>query len=115
MSVASHEEAAKAHEEVQNFDGNATEHHKAKFSHEFIGAACGFAAMKAYEEHEKKKGKPVNHAVALELFTGLASAAVDKLFESKGFDFLDREKAKQHAKKQTEELAKQEGKIPPPP
>lgn len=35
---------------------------------------------------------------------GIAGGEVDKLFETKGLDFLDREKAKHQAKKQAEHL-----------
>lgn len=82
------------HEEVYNTDG-----HKSSWSHELIGGAAGFAAMKAYEAKEAKEGKPQNHAFAKELLAGIAAAEADKLFETKGLDFVDREKAK-HAAKQ---------------
>lgn len=49
-------------------------------------------------------GEPVNHAFAKELIAGIAGAEVDKLFETKGLDFLDREKAKRHAKEQAEQM-----------
>jgi hypothetical protein len=39
---------------------------------------------------------------------GLAGAEVDKLFETKGLDELDREKAKHKAKKQAQELYEQQ-------
>jgi Protein of unknown function (DUF3759) len=35
---------------------NDEPHHKGKFSHELIGGAVGFEAMKAYEDHERKNG-----------------------------------------------------------
>lgn len=46
----------------------------------------------------------MNHSFAKEMLVGLAGAEVDKLFETKGLDFLDREKAKHQAKKQAEHL-----------
>jgi len=49
-------------------------------------------------------GKPVSHAFAKELLVGLAGAEIDKLAETKGMDFVDREKAKHHAKKQVESM-----------
>lgn len=49
-------------------------------------------------------GKQVNHGFAKELLAGIAGAEVDKLIETKGLDFVDREKAKRHAKQQAEEL-----------
>jgi len=49
-------------------------------------------------------GKPVSHQFAKELLVGLAGAEVDKLVETKGLDYIDREKAKRHAKEQAEHL-----------
>jgi hypothetical protein len=42
-------------------------------------------------------GKPVSHQFAKELLVGFAGAEVDKLAETKGMDWVDREKAKRHA------------------
>ncbi|KDN50863.1 hypothetical protein K437DRAFT_221834, partial [Tilletiaria anomala UBC 951] len=84
------------------------ETHESKFSHELIGGAAGFEAMKAYEDHERREGKPVNHALAKELLAGFAAAEVDKLFETKGLDFLDREKAKYHARQEAEQAYDQQ-------
>lgn len=33
----------------------------------------------AYEDHERREGKPANHALAKELVAGFAAAEVDKL------------------------------------
>ena len=49
-------------------------------------------------------GKQVSHGFAKELIAGFAGAEVDKLAETKGLDFLDREKAKHHTKRQAEHL-----------
>lgn len=46
----------------------------------------------------------MNHSFAKEMIAGIAGAEVDKLFETKGLDYVDREKAKHHAKKQAEEM-----------
>jgi hypothetical protein len=53
-------------------------------------------------------GKTVNHQFAKEMLVGLAGAEVDKLFETKGLDFLDKEEAKRHAKQQAEHLYDQQ-------
>ncbi|KAH8915747.1 hypothetical protein BT69DRAFT_1251206 [Atractiella rhizophila] len=90
-------DVAKASDEVYGTEG-----HKAHWSHELIGGAAAFAAAKAYEEKQARDGKPANHALAKELIAGIAGAEVDKLFETKGLDFIDREKAKHHAKKEAE-------------
>lgn len=49
-------------------------------------------------------GKPVSHAFAKELLAGFAGAEVDRLAETKGEDFVDREKAKHEARKQAESM-----------
>ncbi|GKZ83397.1 hypothetical protein AnigIFM56816_008490 [Aspergillus niger] len=99
-----------AHKELKNFEAGTevTEEHKAKFSHQVIGGAAAYEAMKAYEEHQAKNGKPDNHAQAKEILAGLAGAFIDREVESKGLDFVDREKAKYHARKQLEEASAQD-------
>ncbi|CAO1619138.1 unnamed protein product [Parajaminaea phylloscopi] len=87
-----------AHEDV--YGGRE---HESKFSHELIGGAAAFEAMRAYEQHEAREGKPANHALAKEIIAGFAGAEVDKLFETKGLDFLDREKAKRHAQEEAQQ------------
>jgi hypothetical protein len=49
-------------------------------------------------------GEPVKHQFAKELLAGIAGAEVDKLVETKGLDYIDREKAKRHAERQAEHL-----------
>lgn len=49
-------------------------------------------------------GEIVKHGFAKELLVGIAAAEVDKLAETKGMDFMDKERAKHHAKKQAEHL-----------
>ncbi|KAL1871455.1 hypothetical protein VTK73DRAFT_2063 [Phialemonium thermophilum] len=78
--------------------------HESKLSHELIGGAAGFEAMHLLEKRQREEGKPVNHGFAKELLAGFAAAEVDKLVETKGLDFVDREKAKHHAKQQAEHL-----------
>lgn len=46
------DEQRRAYEEVQY----AGEEHKAKLSHELIGGAAAFAAMKAYQDHQEANG-----------------------------------------------------------
>lgn len=87
---------ASVRDAVYNMDPNNPEH-KAKLSHELIGGAAGFEAMKAYEAHCARNGKPASHALAKELLAGFAAAEVDKLFETKGLDAWDRETAKRAA------------------
>jgi hypothetical protein len=82
--------------------------HEAKFSHEMIGSAAGFEAMHLWENEQRKEGKPVEHGVAKELLCAAAGYEVDRLAESKGLDWLDREKAKHHAKEQAKSLYDQQ-------
>lgn len=49
-------------------------------------------------------GKPPSHAFAKELIAGFVGGEVDKLAESKGMDWVDREKAKHHAKQNAEHM-----------
>ncbi|CAI0642475.1 hypothetical protein CGCF415_v003956 [Colletotrichum fructicola] len=91
--------------------GEAKEHrdavygeHEAKLSHEVVAGGAAFEAMKLFEDRQRKNGEPVKHQFAKEMLAGIAGAEVDKLFETKGLDYLDREKAKRHAEKQAEHL-----------
>ncbi|CZT21254.1 related to CipC-like antibiotic response protein [Ramularia collo-cygni] len=77
---------------------------KAEFSHELLAGGAAFAGMKAFEDHQRKEGKPVSHQFAKELLAGFAGVEVDRLAETKGADYIDREKAKRHAKQNAEEL-----------
>ncbi|CEI98912.1 Putative CipC protein [Source:UniProtKB/TrEMBL;Acc:Q8NKC9] [Rhizopus microsporus] len=87
------------HEQVQN-----TPHeHKGHLSHEVIAGAASFEAVKAYNEHCERNGKPVDHATAKALLAGFAGAALDKLIETKGLDFIDKQKAKHEAESQAKE------------
>ena len=87
--------------------------HKAALSHELIAAAASYEAAKAYEDHCKRNGKPESHekakeilwvyvssphlarvAYAFTLSAGFAGAFIDRAIETKGLDFIDRERAK---------------------
>ncbi|KAJ2962473.1 hypothetical protein NQZ79_g2427 [Umbelopsis isabellina] len=94
------------HDAVYNSEA-PSEEHKSKWTHELVGGAAGFAAMRAYEEHQAKQGKPASHPLAKQLIAGIAGAEVDKLFETKGLNFIDREKAKHQARKDAEHLYEQ--------
>lgn len=49
-------------------------------------------------------GKAVSHGFAKELLAGFAGGEVDRLAETKGADYIDREKAKRQAKQNAEQL-----------
>lgn len=78
--------------------------HEAKVSHELLGAGLGFAAMKAWEDRNRAEGKPVSHAVAKEALAGLVGWELDKLAETKGRDWYDREQVKRHAIQHAEHM-----------
>jgi hypothetical protein len=49
-------------------------------------------------------GKTVNHQFAKELLAGIVGGEVDKLAETKGADYIDRERAKHEARQRAENL-----------
>jgi len=77
--------------------------HKAELGHELLGAAAAYEAAKAYEKHVAANGKPDSHAEAKELIAGFAGAFIDRMVETKGLDFVDKEKAKRAATQQAHE------------
>ncbi|KAE8340660.1 hypothetical protein BDV24DRAFT_164137 [Aspergillus arachidicola] len=99
-------EQAQHYERFNNYDGSAE--HKASFTHELIAGAASFEAMKAYNDHCERNGKPQNHETAKELLAGFAGAFIDREAETKGLDFVDREKAKHHAKQQLEQASRRD-------
>nr|AAT91246.1 CipC2 protein [Paxillus involutus] len=68
--------------------------HEAKLSHELIAGAASFAAMKAYQDHEKKQGKTTSHETAKELLAAAGGALLTHVVETKGLDAVDNYKAK---------------------
>ncbi|KAM0723678.1 hypothetical protein Q7P37_000666 [Cladosporium fusiforme] len=80
------------------------EDNKAELSHELLAGGASFMAMKMFEDKQRKEGQPVSHAFAKELLAGFAGGEVDRLAETKGADYIDREKAKHEAKKRAEHL-----------
>ncbi|KAG8907026.1 hypothetical protein FRB99_005546 [Tulasnella sp. 403] len=79
-----------AHEQVNSAG------HKAELSHELIAGAAAYEAAKAFEKHQAANGKPASHEKAKEIMAGFAGAFVDRIVETKGLDFIDKEKAKRH-------------------
>ncbi|KAG7133182.1 hypothetical protein HYQ45_008592 [Verticillium longisporum] len=95
---------AQTDEAKDNYDNAYRGDHESKLSHEIVAGGAAFGAMKLFEDRQRKNGEPVHHAFAKELLAGFAGAEVDKLVETKGLDYIDREKAKRHAEKQAESL-----------
>ncbi|ORX61851.1 hypothetical protein DM01DRAFT_1331321 [Hesseltinella vesiculosa] len=98
--MARHEET---YNQIQQI-GTAGEEHKATWTHELLAGAAAFEAMHLYNKKQKEAGKEVDHSTAKELLAGLAGASVDGLIESKGMNWIDKEKAKHHAKQEAEKL-----------
>ncbi|KAF8076420.1 hypothetical protein FPV67DRAFT_1558896 [Lyophyllum atratum] len=89
---------AQAYEEVQNAP------HKAELSHELIAAAASYEAAKAYENHVAQNGAPPSHEKAKEIFAGFAGAFIDRIVETKGLDYVDKERIEHHGKQKREKL-----------
>jgi len=53
-------------------------------------------------------GKPESHEKAKEIMAGFAGAFVDREVETRGLDFIDREKAKRHARQHIERVSAQD-------
>ena len=52
------DDAQNDHQQVYQQDGGYDNpDHKAKFSHELLGGAASFEAMKLFEDHQRKEGK----------------------------------------------------------
>jgi hypothetical protein len=45
----------------------------------------------------------------MEIFSGFLGAGIDKLVETKGLDFIDKQKAKKHAEQEAEALYQEHG------
>jgi len=89
-------------QEAQHYDEYGNQKHDAKLSHELLAGAASFEAAREYEKHVEKNGQPVNHAVAKELLAGFTGAFIDREVETRGLDYIDREKAKHHARERAE-------------
>ncbi|KAI0796661.1 hypothetical protein C8Q75DRAFT_741885 [Abortiporus biennis] len=90
-------------DQAQAYDQVTNAPHKAELSHELIAAAASYEAAKAYEQHVERNGQPESHEKAKEILAGLTGAFVDRIVETKGLDFVDKEKAKHHARQQAEQ------------
>lgn len=100
------EESQNAYESF--YEDGQDERHQAKFSHEAVAGAAGFFAMHEYEKRERAEGEEVNHGFIKEMLAGVAAGEVDKLAETKGLDYIDREKAKRQAGEQAQQMYDQQ-------
>lgn len=58
-------------DEYRHHDEMTNRPHEAKWSHELIGGAAAYEAMKAYEDHEARNGSPPPAGPPPELGTNL--------------------------------------------
>ncbi|KAJ5335547.1 hypothetical protein N7452_007950 [Penicillium brevicompactum] len=79
------------------YNNTPIEEHDPSFIHELIAGAASYEAAKAYEDHVAENGNPESHAQAKEIMAGFAGAFIDREIETKGLDFIDRERAKRQA------------------
>ncbi|KAJ5698455.1 hypothetical protein N7462_000460 [Penicillium macrosclerotiorum] len=86
-------------------DGGVSREHEASFAHELIAGAASYEAAKAYEEHCDRNGQPQSHEKAKEIMAGLAGAFIDREVETRGLDFIDREKAKYQARQHIDNVS----------
>ena len=85
--------------------GGRRHHHE--WTHELIGGAAGFEAMRMYEHHRQREGIVGHHKLGKELIAGFAAAEAVKLFDGRDLGRVDRERAKRHAIAQAEHLYEQ--------
>ncbi|KAF2483690.1 hypothetical protein BDY17DRAFT_310649 [Neohortaea acidophila] len=81
---------------------------QASLGHEVLAGGASFIAMREWEEHQRKEGKQVDHSFAKEMIAGFAGAEVDRLAETKGADFVDREEARRQARDNAHQLYDQQ-------
>ncbi|KAJ5245869.1 hypothetical protein N7468_000852 [Penicillium chermesinum] len=93
------------HEDSYNqWQNSEPREHDPSFAHELIAGAASYEAAKAYEQYEERNGKPESHEKAKEILAGFAGAFVDREVETRGLDFIDREKAKRQAYQNIEDV-----------
>ncbi|KAG8942353.1 hypothetical protein FRC04_003805 [Tulasnella sp. 424] len=86
-----------AHQEVENAP------REAQLSHELIAGAAAFGAATAWEHHKVKNGgEASSHPHAKALIAGFTGAFIDRIVETKGLDFIDKQKAKKQAQERAE-------------
>lgn len=90
------DDASQAHQDVYGQDGPQPDN-QASFTHEALAGAAGFEAMRKYQQHEQANGVAENHTFAKDILAGFAGGEADKLVETKGENFYDREKMKRDA------------------
>lgn len=77
-------------------------------SHELLAGAAGFAAMHEYEKHREREGIREHHELGKEMVAGFAAAEVDKHFEERRYEHLERDQARMAAQQQAQYLYDQQ-------
>lgn len=128
------DDAQQDYNKVQKHPNKGQDKNEASLGHEVVAGGAAFYAMHEFEEHQRKEGKStetppqcsgceqaylseadraytgkeVDHGFAKEMLAGFAGAEVDRLAETKGEDFVDKERAKHEAKKKSGQLYDQQ-------
>lgn len=82
------------HNLVYGSGGSSSDQGSSNLSHEVVAGAASFAATKMFEDRQRKKGLPVSHSFAKKALSALAGSEIDKIFETKGLNHLDKEQTK---------------------
>ncbi|EER32080.1 conserved hypothetical protein [Candida tropicalis MYA-3404] len=85
------------HNLVYGSGGSSSDQGSSNLSHEVVAGAASFAATKMFEDRQRKKGLPVSHSFAKKALSALAGSEIDKIFETKGLNHLDKEQTKNEA------------------
>jgi len=94
-------------DQAQSYQQVTQSPNEASWSHELIAGAASYEAAKAYENHVSENGEPESHEKAKEILAGFSGAFVDREVETRGLDFIDKEKAKRQAEQSNEDALAQ--------
>lgn len=76
-----HEECEEHHRHFYGGHGHGRHHGKAKLSHEILGGAAGFEAMRLFQQYHQRHGHAGNHKKLKEIASGFAVAEAVKVWE----------------------------------
>ncbi|GHJ88348.1 hypothetical protein NliqN6_4750 [Naganishia liquefaciens] len=102
MGFFSHDDS----DEQQAYD---TVQREGSTSHELVAGAASFMAMRKYEQHLDREGKPQSFEMAKEIIAAMAGAEADKLIETKGLTEVDRYRARHQAEENAKRALSQSG------
>ncbi|KAL1925769.1 uncharacterized protein VTP21DRAFT_652 [Calcarisporiella thermophila] len=77
---------------------------KAHLSHEIIGGAVAFEAMRMYAKRQEAQGQPMKHALAKEILAGIAAGEVTKLVEEHNWPWEKKREIEQQAQQQVNQM-----------